>query len=226
MSIIYPWTAKKALTKTKDDRFVYDWVIERLIDGNFDSYWLKDGHTPEPRVLEVTDKILTQLTVRGSRSWVLLISQDVPLLQSLADVLPMTYAFTERTSARKVTTDSLLELFRARRPGDMFDPDSVEKYIRSVRRTGMLYWSAVDEPCFGSDKRTSNFHELLSFRVTHKLATIFTSSDADGNLGACKKRITSSVRSILGTSAGTMIDNYCAVVRLKLKPQQALSMEF
>jgi hypothetical protein len=178
---------------------------------------LKTG-PPDERVVKATDDLLTRLNERNMDDKVpfaLVFSNDIILLQALAMLVPPTFSCSTANSCFTITTNRFMELFTSPTPRNMFDEDMAGETLHAIKIAGLLWWSNFNEMVAGSAKFHGKFGELMSYRIGHQKATVFSCAYSGSYKSAFTEKFIEKVHEHFGETVGSAIETYSAKYHYK-----------
>jgi hypothetical protein len=169
MKIIYPWKAGQ-LDAPKS---VKTEIIQEL---NARYPGVLGSKIPDDTVQHALKSVcstLIELEKSHSVPWVVVTTQHLSLVHTLARMIPVTMALTRHWRPLNITTDVLVDTFRQPAPFDDFSPDPAGELLHSVKNRGILVWENFSELKLGGYKYASQFMEVLGHRMDKRKMTVF-----------------------------------------------------
>jgi hypothetical protein len=175
VDLLYPWEKDKLVK----NRMLKQADFEVLDDLERRYLQLRTMNAPKEKLLRVIRRISTMIIDMDKKEetpWMLIASNSTVLLQAIALRVPTTIALNAKLRPENVTTEAVIDLFKAPRPIDDFSLDPAGESLHKLKRCGLLTWENFGTRKQGAVKFEASFVDLLSFRLSRKLATLFLCS--------------------------------------------------
>lgn len=162
--LYYPWsqTPNKKISK-KSQEIIYD-NLHRLGYPIFKFQKQK----PDEKTLKAINYVCTEmeeLSKSPETPWVLVLSNSMTLLQSIATLVPMAYALTYSYSVISINNPKIVGALSSNKPLSPFQDDPAGAMIDEVKHAGLLVWSGIEQPIFKGAGCSAEVVDILSSRV-------------------------------------------------------------
>lgn len=137
--------------------------------------------------------------------WVVVLSNNNKILQSLATLLPITYSLSTVRSCFNVSNLNLAQLFSARKPYDVITPYPEGDLIHKAQVAGLLMWEAITDSTYAVTKQSGNFSDFLRSRLERKCSTVFMTSYTGNFNSATVERMLNLIKAAVGENASSII---------------------
>lgn len=201
MKIFYPWTLKKP-----SDRFDKTAHLCERCGFNLDG-WREES--VDKQILKDLAKFFLKLE---SHSWVLFISDDVKTLETLYELIPITYIATFLKIANSLTTHDFVDPFER---GDY--EDDVARFANEITRNELLLWIYPTTRYRKFMNYESRIFNSLSDRAAGGDPTVFL-VHCDGDVNADRDlldRIYGEIAQAVGTNISRLIKTECDVFQTR-----------
>lgn len=214
--LVWPWCMDRFTGSKADRKIVWDKLVERRfpmkkLADKAPNGGMKAAEILLVRMLERRDK--------GQVPWVVILSSSVPVLQSVAILIPVGYSLTTLGSSSVVSTSKLLDLFFQRRPMDQFEADPIGDMLYEVQVAGCLSWEGINESVVGGVQQSGRFSAILEYRMRHRLLTVMTAPYMDVKPDTTT-RFLSQIEKVMGSSVAAMLAQGVPMVNLKAKTEE------
>lgn len=167
-----------------------------------------------PRLIRVIRNVSAEifdLHNAGRVPWLRVISNAPELLEALAIHIPVALALTTIKSVTTFTTAEMIELFTDRT--SPYDP------TKEISNSWLLFWSLLNNQVAGSAKFAGHFVDMLGYRMTEKIPTIFTYVSR-GWVGGGKgtlSTLTEETKQFYGETVATMLERCAPALYINVK---------
>jgi len=199
---ILPWELQKS-PRSKEELRHLRLALQR------DGFYLDAENLQDAKGRNAT-YALNLLDALEEHRWVLALSNSVVLLESMAKLVPLTFALTTFRKVRTVTTEEVLQYYHSRRPPDYFESDPVGEYLYQVERCGLLVWDKADYPA-SAGRYSGASATLLGKRTGKRTLFLATATAADKDTSKDQvmankmEKLDNNLREGLGRSALALI---------------------
>lgn len=156
---VYPWDS----SKFKGNQFTKDRLYDLMYKRG---YPLKKIEVePDDSTKKGIDMVLNAFFKEKAKPWMLVMSNSLELLQSLAIYVPSTVCLTTRMKVFNSSVEDMLRFYRARLPRDDFEVDPAGEAVHSLTHAGFLVLDGITQGGALSLSYAGSFYNTLSKRA-------------------------------------------------------------
>lgn len=146
----------------------YEFISAKLKEAGLQP---KNGDKPLESWIKDAEGVISAL---GMRPVVLVMSGNQRLLSTLEHLVLQAIAFTMQKSVASIDTIDLANLFRARRPSDIWQSDPSGEQVDYLKRVYCVGWNRFDEAANRQRDLAGLFSQFVRDRLDHHKITMIT----------------------------------------------------